>query len=142
MYSFFLRVCLPFLLSCSLFFACLPNKENANQPLTITKVLIAKDDKGKISTESMTIPANDQTFHCVVKLNKKQAGSKVKITLMAVNAEGYENFEVRTLDLPTDSLSDELDFPFSLARPWFKGAYRCDVYLNEELKQAIDFSIQ
>ncbi len=125
-----------------LFVACTSDKNIANEPLHITKAFIAKDNNGKMGDETQNIAADNQTFHCGVNLNKKQAGSKVKITLIAVNAEGYENFEVRTLDQPTDSLNTTLDFPFSLARPWFKGSYRCDVYLNEELKQAVNFSIQ
>ena len=64
------------------------------------------------------------------------------VTLIAVSAEGYENFEVRTLEQNTDSINTTLDFPFSLARTWFKGKYKCDIYLNDSLTQVKDFIIE
>jgi hypothetical protein len=124
------------------FAACNTPKEQVNTILSVSKVAMAKDNNGKIALELQKIPANDQTFHCVVEMNKKQAGAKVKVTLIAVSAEGYENFEVRTLEQDTDSINTKLDFPFSLARTWFKGKYKCDVYLNDSLAQVKDFVIE
>jgi hypothetical protein len=77
-----------------------------------------------------------------VQTNRVQRDAKITATLIAVSAENYENFEVRTLSQTTDSINTNYDFPFSLARTWFKGSYRCDIYLNDSLAEVKNFKIQ
>jgi hypothetical protein len=122
--------------------SCKQEKETNTQILAISNVSIATDKDGKIGTNTEICDANAQTFHCVVSTNQKQAGAKIRVGLIAVAAEGYENFEVRVLDQTTDSIQTSFDFPFSLARPWFKGKYKCDVYLNDSLVQVKNFEMQ
>ncbi|MFY7788464.1 MAG: hypothetical protein ACOVQA_11400 [Thermoflexibacteraceae bacterium] len=125
-----------------IFYACNSTKE-APQVLAISEVYIAKDKDGKVGEKVAVVPATDNTFHCVVQLNKKEAGAKLLATLIAIEAEGgFENYEVRALEAVTDSLNQEITFPFSLARPWQKGTYKCDIQLNEKTTTTVNFSIQ
>jgi len=125
------------------FLACTSSpKETVNKPLAIATINMTKDNQGKAGAITETLDASAETFHCLVETSKKQAGAKITVTLIAVSAEGYENYEVRTLDQLTDSIATIYDFPFSLARPWFKGTYKCDVYLNDTLTQAKNFTLQ
>ncbi len=123
-------------------YACNSTKETT-QALAISEVYIAKDKEGQVGEKLAVVPATDNTFHCVVQLNKKEAGAKLVATLIAVEAEGgFENYEVRALEAITDSLSQQVVFPFSLARPWQKGTYKCDIQLNEKTTTTVNFSIQ
>lgn len=121
--------------------SCEKNKENSYQKLTVAKAYVTKDNEGKPTTETANLLAEDLNFHCLVQMNKKEAGAKVTVNLIAVAAENYENYEVRTLDQTTDKDSI-LDFSFSLARPWFKGKYRCDIYVNDTLIRNTEFVMQ
>ncbi len=119
-----------------------PKEQVATTFLAISKVSMSKDIDGKTGSITDVLNANDQTFHCLVQTNKIQADAKITATLIAVSAENYENFEVRTLAQNTDSINTVYDFPFSLARTWFKGNYRCDIYLNDSLAEVKNFKIQ
>ncbi len=125
------------------FLGCEPQKEKVTTTtLAISKVSMSKDIDGKVGSITDVLNANDQTFHCLVQTNKIQLGAKITATLIAVSAENYENYEVRTLAQTTDSINTNYDFPFSLARTWFKGSYRCDIYLNDSLAEVKNFKIQ
>lgn len=125
------------------FLGCEPQKEKVTTTvLAISKVSMSKDIDGKVGSITDVLNANDQTFHCLVQTNKIQSDAKITATLIAVSAENYENFEVRTLTQTTDSINTNYDFPFSLARTWFKGSYRCDIYLNDSLAEVKNFKIQ
>jgi hypothetical protein len=123
-------------------YACNSPKETP-QALAISEVYVAKGKEGQVGEKVAVVPATDNTFYCVVQLNKKEAGAKLVATLIAVEAEGgFENYEVRALETVTDSLNQQVVFPFSLARPWQKGTYKCDIQLNEKTTTTVNFSIQ
>jgi hypothetical protein len=124
-----------------IFVGCYKEKESTNNKLTVTKAFVSRDNSGQPTTPTENLLAEEQDFHYSIQLNKKQAGKKITVNLIAVAAEEYENYEVRSLEQVTEQDSI-LNFTFSLARPWFKGKYKCDVYVNDTLAYESNFMMQ
>jgi outer membrane usher protein FimD/PapC len=128
----------------------LNNKFDRNVDFTVEKTtLLSNVTLCKDITEQMepiaptTVFSQDQSvFHCLLRIVNTAGAAKVKAVWIAVEAGASMNTVIDEATIPVDK--DNL-LHFSLSRgpnPWPAGKYRLDLFLNEKLKQSVDFMVQ
>jgi len=104
----------------------------------IKNAFLATDDAG---TNPTTVFQQDQPFFAIVDLKNAPDDTAVKAVWTAVSAA----------DTPANTKIDEYTIttgdamiPFSLTNIglWPTGEYKVDLYLNEVLKQTLEFTVQ
>ena len=104
----------------------------------ITNVRMARDYDG---TDPTTVFTPDETFYCVADLQNAPDDSVVRADWYAVEVEGAEpNTFIDSAEVTSGSSS--LHFELNNNGPWPIGTYKVELYLNEELKDTIEFSVQ
>ncbi len=111
-------------------------------PVAVASVHLAKDDGQGNEGDTVTgfNPA-DGAIHCVATLNKTESGSKVGLTLIAVDAGGAKNQQITSTVLTTNAIVNTADGKFTLPRPWPAGTYQCAVTLNGAPAKTVDFAV-
>lgn len=105
----------------------------------IGEAFISSDEAGQNRTT--TFAQDEQTFYCQVILNNAPDDTVVKAVWTAVAVEGEE----ADLFLDENSLTGgdgQLTFSLSNDNLWPIGAYKVDIYLNDELDQTLNFTVQ
>lgn len=104
----------------------------------ISEAVMAKDAEGAQPTTTFS-PTD--TFFCLVTLANAPDDTSVRAVWTAVEVEG--NDPNTLIDESTvDSGSGNLEFNLTNSNPWPVGRYKVDLYLNEELNQTIEFTVQ
>ena len=104
----------------------------------ISNARMARDYDG---TEPATIFTPDATFFCVADLQNAPDDTVVKADWYAVEVEGDEpNTFIDSAEVTSGSSS--LHFELSNQGPWPVGKYKVELFLNGELKDTIEFSVQ
>ncbi len=111
-------------------------------PVAIASVQLAKDDGQGSNGDVVTgfHPA-DGAIHCVATLNKVESGSKIGMTLIAVDAAGVKNQKITSTELTTNAITNVGDGKFTLPRAWPTGTYQCAVTLNGVAAKTVDFAV-
>ncbi|MDP9074698.1 MAG: hypothetical protein M3N98_11080 [Actinomycetota bacterium] len=107
----------------------------------ITRIQLAQDyQNGQAVNPTTNFPPNS-TFHAVIQVTGAVAGTKVKTSWTAVDANGQQNqlIDEKEVDVSTDG---PIDAYLTLPRPWPTGQYKVDVYLNNTLDRSIPFNVQ
>lgn len=104
----------------------------------ISEAKMARDAEG---TQPTTTFAPTDTFYCLVTLTNAPDDTSVRAVWTAVEVEGTDPNTV--IDESTvESGSGTLEFNLTNSNPWPAGQYKVDLYMNDELKQTIEFSVQ
>lgn len=104
----------------------------------IKDAYMALDEAGK---EKTTIYPQDAVFYCIVTLANAPSDTSLKAVWTAVEAKDTEaNFKI---DEVTTTMGDGT-VPFTLTNNnmWPTGKYKVDLYINDQLKQTINFEVQ
>jgi hypothetical protein len=110
---------------------------------TVTKVELARDNgRGKPGQVVTSFSPSDNPLHCVVHIKALTGSGVFTGTLTAVNAGGVQNYRVASTSLTGASGVDQMDFKFSLQRPWPTGSYRIDVQFNGKPIRDIAFEVK
>jgi hypothetical protein len=111
-------------------------------PLAIASVQLTKDDGSGGNGDVVTsFKPGDGVIHCSATLNKIQDGTKIGLTLVAVDAGGAKNQTVVSTNLTTNAITNTADGKFSLPRPWPTGKYQCVSTLNGAPAKTVDFDV-
>ncbi len=111
-------------------------------PVAVASVQLTKDDgQGNDGDVVTGFHPADGAIHCVATLNKIESGSKVGLTLVAVDAGGAKNQQILTTVLTTNAITNTADGKFTLPRPWPTGTYQCAVTLNGAAAKTVDFAV-
>ena len=111
-------------------------------PVAIASVQLTKDDgQGNDGDVVTGFHPADGPMHCVATLNKIASGTKVGLTLIAVDAGGAKNQQILTTALTTNAITNTADGKFSLPRPWPVGTYQCATTLNGAPAKTVDFAV-
>lgn len=103
----------------------------------ISEALLAKDEAG---TQVTTTFDPEDTFYLLVTLRNAPDDTRVKATWVATNVADVEpDTALQDYELVTDS--GTLTFNLSNDNLWPAGAYKVDIYLNDELDRSLDFSV-
>ena len=104
----------------------------------ISEAYLSMNEDG---SEETTVFAQDEIIYCIVVLKNAPDETVVKAEWIAVDVENTEpNFVIDIVEITTGS--DTLTFNLSNTGLWPLGNYRVDIYLNEELTNSLDFSVQ
>lgn len=99
---------------------------------------LAQDEAGSQST---TVFGQDDIFYLVADLENAPDDTKVKAIWTAVEADGVDpNFSLGEKELSTGS--GQVNFNLSNDQLWPAGDYKVDLYLNDELKQTLTFTVE
>lgn len=116
--------------------ACEFSASTAN--ITNAHMSLDESDTQTVSAYAPDAPA----FYCYFDLNNAPDDSVVKGVWTLVSAEGYDpNQEIDSAEIT----GGDNTYYFSLggaADPWPVGQYKIDLYLNDELVQTVNFSVQ
>jgi hypothetical protein len=104
----------------------------------INSVKMTSDEGGETET-SVYAPTN--TFFCIVELDNAPDDTKTKAIWKVVEAEGQEpGFQIGEYEL--ESGSGKLTFQITPDTEWPVGKYSCEIYLNDEKKETVEFEVQ
>jgi hypothetical protein len=104
----------------------------------IKEVFMARDEQGQDRT---TVFAQDDPFYCVVNLANAPDDTKLKAIWKVVSVEGEDpGMIIDQYELTGGSGT----YPFSLTNDnlWPLGTYSVEVYMNDELQQTLEFTVQ
>jgi hypothetical protein len=111
----------------------------------ISKVTMAKATQGanKDPVNPTTVFDPTATIHAVVALEKAPTSTRVKAIWFATNAETVDcNTQVgQPYELTTDGTRN-VDFTLSPNQSWPTGSYRVEIYINDNLDQVVDYTVQ
>jgi len=114
----------------------------ANADVFVDRIYMAKDDNGKPGDKTTSFAAGDRTVHCVIELNKAKKGTQVRFIWKAVDVEGSQNEEIKTIDYTTNSFENKVRGHLTYPKDWPTGKYRVEVYINDSLDKTIDYTIE
>ncbi len=98
-------------------------------------------DAGGATGAGTTFSPQDNPLHCVVTLVRAVKGTKVKISWIAVEAGGQQNYTLLDRELEMNGKDSTIDAYLELPQPWPTGAYKIDIYLDERLERTLSFTI-
>ncbi len=104
----------------------------------IKNAVMARDSEGKDAT---TVFSPSDVFYCVVSLANAPDSTKIKAIWYAVEAANTDpNYKIDEYEMT----SGDATIPFKLenSQSWPTGKYKVELYLNDELKQTLDFEVQ
>ena len=120
--------------------------DSANE-VKIEKLTLVRDAGEKFEAVKNFKPTD--IFGVLVKLSEPKIGTKVKGVWTAVDAGQLENKKIfeKEVTLTRDALKDakekdRIDFTLAHDNPYPTGDYKFEVYLNGELADAIEFTIE
>ena len=123
----------------------------------------SKDEEKEVSIEKLTLvkDAGDSfkqvesfkpgdTFGVLVKLNgEPPSGTKVKAIWIAADAGGMKDKKIfeKEVEFTAEALKDakikdRVDFTLSHDNPYPTGDYKVEIYLNGDLTDTVEFSIE
>ena len=111
-------------------------------PVSVASVQLTKDDGQGGDGDVVTgFHPNDGVIHCVATLNKIESGSKIGLTMIAVDAGGAKNQKIVSTVVTTNAITNTADGKFSLPRAWPVGKYQCAVTLNGAPAKNVGFQV-
>ncbi len=114
----------------------------SDEPLKIDSVTLNKDDGSGNAGEAVTsFSPTDHVFYTVVTLNRIETGLKVKLSWIAVDADGQTPNTVIIEKEFTGLAVNVITGNVSLPNDWPTGKYRLDIYLNDSLAKSVDFTV-
>ncbi len=121
-----------------------PDSEDA---VSIEKVTLVRDAGDKFEPVESFKPGD--TFGVLVKLSEPKNGTRVKAIWTAVNADGLKDKKIfeKEVTITPETIKgvkepDRIDFTLSHNNPYPAGDYKVDIYLNGELDQTVEFTIE
>lgn len=106
----------------------------------VNKVYMAKAADGEATT---TFSPSDRTIYCIAEMNKLAAGTQVKFSWIADNVTGEEKgSKIKDVDYTTGSLENIVKAHLTLPQDWPTGQYKVEVYINGDLAQTINYTVE
>ncbi len=113
-----------------------------NTELGLTNLRMAFDQDGENPTTTF---ASTDVFYAVADLANAPQGTNVEAKWTTVNAADTEpnlEFQTQTLDITEETFTGTIYFQLSNDDGWPTGQYKVDLYLNGNLVQTAEFSVQ
>jgi hypothetical protein len=123
------------------------DSDDSDNAVSVEKLVLVRDVGSKFETVKKFKPTD--TFGILVQLSEGKEGIKVKGIWTAVDAGGMENKKIFEKEVTMDAASlkkatvkNRVDFTLSHDNPYPTGDYKFEVYLNGELADSLDFTIE
>src|SRR5437588_6294456 len=121
--------------------------KDSDDEVMIEKVTLVRDVGDKFEPVENFKPTD--TFGVLVKLSEPKIGTRVKGVWTAVDAGGLKDKKLleKEVTLNSDTFKgvkqkDRVDFSLSHDNPYPTGDYKIDIYLNGELAETVEFTIE
>jgi outer membrane usher protein FimD/PapC len=105
---------------------------------SIESATLTNDETNVVSTQ---VFSQADVFYCVVVTKNAPDDTTLKAVWVAVEADGVEA-NTTILEKEMVSGSDTITFTLSNDNLWPLGRYKVDLYLNDELDQSIEFTVE
>jgi hypothetical protein len=116
--------------------ACGFNVSTAN----FANAFMSADSDGNQPT---TVYGQEDVFYAIVDLANAPDDTVVRAVWFAVDAEGEEpNTQIDDVSVTSGDARLTFDLTNATGMIWPTGTYRVDLYLNDELKTTLNFSVQ
>lgn len=126
-------ICLAIMLA-----ACGGGGEVSFSTANIQNARLAKDEAGSQTTTTF---GQEDAIYLLADLNNAPDETTIKAVWMIVEADGQTpNSEIDTAELVNGS--GDLTFSLSPSGLWPNGAYKVDLYLNDELDQSLTYTVE
>ena len=110
--------------------------------VNVTSIELATDNNGQPGDTVSSFEPTDNPMHFVIRLDDAVAGTKVRVVLKAVSVDtGDKDVTVGQLEYTTKSFESRVNAQFELPKPWPKGSWRLEVYINGKLDETKDFNV-
>lgn len=104
----------------------------------ITDVYLTANGDGSGET---TVFSGDQTFYCIVEVANAPDDTTLKAVWTAVSVEGVEpNYVIDEASIVTGG-QNVFTFDLQIDTFWPSGTYKVEIFLNDELDQTLEFSV-
>ena len=105
---------------------------------SVSDAYMARDEAGDDPT---TVFAQDQVFYCLVTLKNAPDDTALKAVWKIVAVEGEDpGMEIDQAELTAGS--GKHSFSLSNENLWPIGTYSVEIYMNDELQQTVEFSVE
>ena len=120
--------------------ATTPDTASSSANATVKQMVLSRDDAAKDVTTSFS--PKDNSFYCIVELDKPVSNVTFKFVWTAVDAGGEQNYKI--LEKTVDAKADEKYYTgtVKLNKDWPTGKYRVDFYANDTLDKSLSFNVQ
>lgn len=115
-----------------------PTEPVAEITASIASAQLANDADGQSPTTTF---GPTDVFYVIVELVDAPDDTRVKAVWSVIEAEGVDPDQVID-DAELTSGSDTLYFDLTGDQPWPPGQYKVELYLNDELDQTLEFSVE
>jgi hypothetical protein len=111
--------------------------------LTLQTAEMRKDDgNGQSSDQSTETFSQAENIHCYIDWEKPKSGTKIKFVYIAVDAGTLKNETIKEVNLVTVNDTDNLaNSSLTSKKPFPKGQYKVDIYINDKLARTVQFEI-
>jgi serine/threonine protein kinase len=94
-------------------------------------------------TATTSFSPTDHTVYAIVKLNKIAGGTQVRFTWIAVDVAGeQQGSKIRDVDYTMGAMENIVKAHLTLPQDWPTGQYKVEVYLNGNLEQTIEYTVE
>ncbi len=85
---------------------------------------------------------NDQTFYCIVEISNAPDDTTLKAVWTTVDVEGVDpGYLIDEVEITTDG-KNEFTFDLKNDSLWPEGTYKVEIYMNGDLENTLEFSVQ
>src|ERR1041384_5701685 len=85
----------------------------------------------------------DHTVYAIIQLNKVAVGTQVRFSWIAVDVAGEERgSKIKDIDYTTGAMENIVRAHLTLPQDWPAGQYKVEVYLNGNLEQTIEYTVE
>ena len=105
---------------------------------SVSDAYMARDEDGDDPT---TVFAQEEVFYCLVTLKNAPDDTALKAVWKTVNVEGEESGMVID-EVELTAGSGKHSFSLSNENLWPFGTYSVEIYMNGELQQTVEFSVE
>ncbi|HYX40727.1 MAG TPA: hypothetical protein VE821_03465, partial [Pyrinomonadaceae bacterium] len=94
-------------------------------------------------TATTSFSPTDHTVYAITKLNKIARGAQVRFTWIAVDVAGeQQGSKIRDVDYTMGTNENIVKAHLTLPQDWPAGQYKVEVYINGNLEQTIDYTVE
>ncbi|HST30171.1 MAG TPA: hypothetical protein VLK27_04970 [Chthoniobacterales bacterium] len=120
---------------------------DSENEVSVEKLVLVRDIGSKFEPVTKFKPTD--TYGVLVSLSEGKEGTKVKGIWIAVDAGGMENKKIFEKEVTFDAenlkkatVKNRVDFTLSHDNPYPTGDYKFEAYVNGELADSIEFTIE